>query len=351
MALSHQQRSQLLQTKLRALIVEHWNVDTNALVAHPFPAGAAFVAATTGVGWLLVAEVKVNADPADGHAPGPSLPTGWLGGAIVWRARHRLTTLNVLADRIDSDAARRNEVLASPLALFAVTGRAIAAMAPAPFVMPGLPDAVTMLLADTIVECGADAVVEHGVLRGEVLGLEVARVTLDDDGVPGLEVGVGRHDRLAQSMMHGVGSGGDVAVGLREAVAAVLAHRAPDRGLHPANQLSRERWMREILCRKPTIIGCANLAPVSSTVEPKLKLASPAVAVGMRADGSSVAVGCTVGVDLDASLVTVDSVPEGTDCLLAIPEGDDVPAVRLVAAALRRPVEVVTVPRLWMGMS
>ena len=350
MALSPQQRSQLLQTKLRALIVEHWNVDPDVLVAHPFPAGAAFVAATTGIGWVLVAEVKVNADPADGHAPGPSLPAGWLGGAVVWRARHGLATLNVLADRNDPDGARRNELLAAPLALFAVKGRAIAAMTAAPFEMPAAPDAVTMLLADTITECGADAVVEHGVLRGEVLGLEVARVTLDDDGVPGLEVGVGRHDRLAQSMMHGVGSGGDLTVGLREAVAAVLAHRAPDRGLHPANQLSRERWLREILCRKPSIIGCADLAPVSSTVEPKLKLASPAVAVGTRADGSAVAVGCTIGVDLDASLVTVDSAPEGANCILVIPDGDDVPAVRLVAAALRRPVAVVTVPRLWMGL-
>lgn len=350
MALSPQQRSQLLQAKLRALIVEHWNVDPGALVARTFPAGAAFVAVTTGVGWVLVAEVTVNADPADGHAPGPSLPAGWLGGAVVWRARHGLTTLNVLADRSDPDAARRNELLASPVALFAVTGRAIASMTAEPYDMPGEPDAVTMLLADTIVECGADAVVEHGVLRGEVLGLEVARVTLDDDGVPGLEVGVGRHDRLAQSMMHGVGSGGDVAVGLREAVAAVRSHRAPDRGLHPANQLSRERWMRHIICRTPSIVGCETLAPVSSTVEPKLKLASPAVAVGTRADGSPIAVGCTVGVDLDASLVTADSAPDGVACILVIPEGDDVPAVRLVASALRRPVEVITVPRLWMGL-
>lgn len=350
MALSPQQRASLLQAKLRALIVENWNVDVDALVSHAFPAGAAFVAATTGVGWVLVAEVTVNADPADGHAPGPALPAGWLGGAVVWRARHGLNTLNVLADRADPHGARRNELLASPLSLFVVSGRAIGAMESEPFVAPPSPDAVAMLLADTIVECGADAVIEHGVLRGEVLGLEVARVMVDEEGVPSLEVGVGRHDRLAQSMMHGVGSGGDVAVGFRDAVAAVLTHRAPDRGLHPANQLSRERWMRDIICRKPSIVGCAALVPISSTVEPKLKLASPAVAVGTRADGSGVAVGCNIGVDLDAALVLVDSAPANTDCLLVIPEGDDVPAVRLVAGALRRPVAVVTIDRNWMAL-
>jgi hypothetical protein len=349
MALSPQQRASLLQAKLRALIIEHWNVDANALVSHPFPAGAAFVAATTGVGWVFIADTSVNADPADGHAPGPSLPAGWLGGAVVWRARLGLATLNVLADRTDSASARRNDLLASPLSLFVVNGRATSPMVAEPFMTPSPPDAVTMLLADTITECGADAVVEHGVLRGEVLGLEVARVIVDDDGVPTLEVGVGRHDRLAQSMMHGVGSGGDVAVGLREAVAAVRAHRSPDRGLHPANQLSRERWLREIVCRTPSIVGARALAPISSTVEPKLKLASPAVAVGTHGDGSSLAVGCTVGVDLDAALVLRDSVPTGVDAVLAIPTGDDVPAVRLVAGALREPVAVLTVGREWMA--
>ena len=43
---------------------------------------------------------------------------------------------------------------------------------------------------------------EHGVLLGEVDGLEVCRVVLVD-GVAHLEVGVGRHDREAFALMHG----------------------------------------------------------------------------------------------------------------------------------------------------
>ena len=55
-----------------------------------------------------------------------------------------------------------------------------------------------------IVEAGAEPVEEHGVLAGEVAGLEVCRV-VDDPyiGTTRLEVGVGVHDREAFAMLHG----------------------------------------------------------------------------------------------------------------------------------------------------
>ena len=65
-----------------------------------------------------------------------------------------------------------------------------------------------------IVGAGADVVVEHGVVTGEVLGLEVARVVEHDGGVR-LEVGVGRHDREAFALLHGE-------VPTAEALAAVV---------------------------------------------------------------------------------------------------------------------------------
>ena len=58
--------------------------------------------------------------------------------------------------------------------------------------------------ADRLRAAGAEPVVEGGVLTGEVLGLEVARVVTDAEGSR-LEVGVGKHDRHAQRIM-----GGDV---------------------------------------------------------------------------------------------------------------------------------------------
>lgn len=352
MALTAQQRAQFLQAKLRALITEQWSVDPSTLTAVPFPAAAGFVAATTGVGWVLVPEKTVNADPMDSRAPGQRLLDGWLGGAVVWRHRQGLHTLNVLGD-LDSPAdARRNALLKSPLSLFVVVGRSVVPMQSAPYVPAPAPDAVTMLQAETIVAGGADAVIEGGVLRAEVLGLEVGRVVSAgeaDDGVPRLEVGVGRHDRLAQSMMYG--GAADVLVGLREAVGAVRTHRAAHRGTHPANQLSRERWMRDVLCAQPDLVGCRRLEPVASTEEPALKVSSPACAVGETVGGESMIIGCSVGVDLHAPFVVADTAAflggSYVHRRLVVPEGDDLPAVRLAAASMAEPIEVVTVTKNW----
>jgi hypothetical protein len=350
MALSPQQRAQLLQAKLRTLIIEQWNVDASILVSKPFSAGAGFVATTTGVGWVLVAEATIEVDPMDVHAPGPGLPSGWLGGAVVWRERQGLHTLNVLCDRPSPADARRNELLASPLPLFTISARTISPMESAAFVPVPEPSATVMANRSVITASGADAVVEHGVLRAEVLGLEVARVATSEynDG-PHLQVGVGRHDRLAQAMMYG--NALDVSIGLREAVEAVRTHRKGGAGAHPANQLSRERWMRDLLCAKPAAVACTALVAVSSTEEPGLKAMSPACAVGIDANGNDVIIGCSVGIDLHACLIIADTaLASGRSYarrVLVVPEGDDLPAIRLLAGSLREPIEVVTVPKDW----
>ena len=71
-------------------------------------------------------------------------------------------------------------------------------------------------------------VVEHGVVTGEVRGLEVCRVVDVDDGGGRvrLEVGVGPHDREAFAIIHG-----DVPTraALAGVVAAVAAARRPTR--------------------------------------------------------------------------------------------------------------------------
>ena len=74
-----------------------------------------------------------------------------------------------------------------------------------------------------IIEGGATPAVEHGVLVGEVRGLEVCRVVTDaQTGAARLEVGIGQHDREAFQMLHG-----DVPTveALAKVVAAVAPHR------------------------------------------------------------------------------------------------------------------------------
>ncbi len=100
---------------------------------------------------------------------------------------------------------------------------------------------------DLLRDHGAEPVFEHGVLRGEVLGLEVARVVGDQ-----LQVGVGRHDRLARAEMY---PDQDLGRALDEAVGAVRARRRLGEPRHPANTLARGRWLRSIVCARPELVG------------------------------------------------------------------------------------------------
>ena len=86
---------------------------------------------------------------------------------------------------------------------------------------------------------GAVPVIEHGLLAGEVAGLEVCRVVVDPGtGQARLEVGVGAHDREAFQLVHG-----DVPTveALSSVVAAVAEHRRPGAPPHPLNRLGAER--------------------------------------------------------------------------------------------------------------
>ncbi len=56
--------------------------------------------------------------------------------------------------------------------------------------------------ADILRAAGLDVVVEQGVVRGEVLGLEVARVVRAEDGSAAIEAGVGRFDREAGALLN-----------------------------------------------------------------------------------------------------------------------------------------------------
>ena len=49
---------------------------------------------------------------------------------------------------------------------------------------------------------------------------------------------------------------------LDEAVAAVMAHRRAGAAAHPANTLARSRWLRAVVCARPSLVGAVRLAPV-----------------------------------------------------------------------------------------
>jgi hypothetical protein len=205
---------------------------------------------------------------------------------------------------------------------------------------PSPPD---LRFAELLRQQGAAPVVEHGVLRGEVLGLEVARVV---DGR--LEIGVGRHDRAARAEL---GRDRDTERALSEVVAAVAGLRRPGAPVHPANTLARSRWLRAVVCAQPALVGAGDLDAVAPPLPaPDLTDNGPVPCLGVSVAGRPLVVVCSTGVDPDLIPTAADSRalyrPEA-DLVVVVPEGDDHPLTAALSAGLARPATLRTVPRGW----
>lgn len=321
MPLDPERRGELLAAKLRALVDGAGEPTT-------FPGGAARVHGDRG--WILA-----DANPARA-----------LGPALVWAERHGVGDLHVLVD--DADAAgtiaRRAREFTTPPTVHRVDGRVLrdATPTPPPDLDAPAPPAAGEFLRRLEV-AGAEAVVERGVVVGEVNGLEIARVVTDDDGAY-LAVGVGKHDRHAQSLVHG---DRPTAEALAAAVEFVGRHRRLDAEPHPLNRLARERWLRTVVVADPQLVGATSLRPVSSPVErDDLRKPAPAPAFGRDAAGDPVVVVCSTGIDLDLVPAAADArlaLDATARLVLVVPPRDDHPITRRLAAALARPAEIRTV--------
>ena len=261
-----------------------------------------------------------------------------------------MADLNVLAEEAAGLLARRAELFEPSPTVWAVDGRtmerAVAEPVPEPEPAAPLTEEFALLLADA----GAEVVREHGAVTGEVLGLEIARVVVDGDGVAALEVGVGRHDREAFQMVHG-----DLPT--HEALAAVITavreNRRAGAESHPLSRIAQERWVRSVLIARPDLVGARYLAPVDTVVpRESVKDVVAACAVGEDDTGAPLVVACSVGIDLDlvptAAEIRALHAPDAR-LLLAVPERDDQPVTRRIAARLREPAEVVVLPADWRG--
>jgi hypothetical protein len=139
-------------------------------------------------------------------------------------------------------------------------------------------------LAELLVDAGLEVLVEGGVVRGELNGLEVARVVhgASSSGVPLeeplLEVGVGQADRELTAMLHGTLAPTEQ---LARVIELVSAHRRPGAPPHPLNQLVPERWLRARLVAHPERIGLEALRPVETALpRPNLRDRGVAAALG-----------------------------------------------------------------------
>lgn len=322
MPLSAEQRAQLLQAKLAALIRGKWG-DDGALDAGPFPGGAVAWRETTG--WVLAEE---SADRS-------------LGGALAWAKRRGIEEVHVLATEGAGTLARQAQAFEPAPSVWLIDERDLTAAEPEPVPTAGVPDERALAFAPLLAEGGAKPWVEHdGTVIGEVLGLEVARVV---DGM--LEVGVGKHDREAHHQLLNQGQSVD---DVRRVVDEVRSRRVDER--HPLSRVSLERWLAEALVAHPEWIRASELERRPSLVlRDDLRDRAPAPVVG---DG--VVAVCSVGLDPELVPLAADlrALYGATSRLvLVVPEGDDHPATRSLAEMLREPAEVVTVANDWKGLA
>ncbi|CAN5713919.1 hypothetical protein BH20ACT2_BH20ACT2_11540 [soil metagenome] len=278
-------------------------------------------------------------------------PARGLGRALAWADRdiaegHAADELNIVVD--DAVAAghlaRRASQFAPAPSVWWADGRSLAPVAALPLGPPTVPSPEAELFAVLLADAGAEVVIEDGVVSGEVLGLEVARVVAGPDGGEvHLEVGVGRYDREASALMHG---GLTDAEALDRVIKEVRKHRRPGAVAHPLNRMAPERWLRTLLLREPALVGATALAPLAPVLPRRnLKERSPAPA---RGDG--VVAVCSTGIDLELVPAAADARhvhAADARLVLVVPEADAHPVTRRLAARLDRPAEVVTVRADW----
>jgi hypothetical protein len=315
--LDPQQRARLLAAKLQTLVEKAAGPKDRRSLA--FPGGAA-LAGDDGT-WVLA-----DTDPA--RSLGPAL--------AIARQAGTLDAVNVFVEGDAGLLARRASQFASPPRIWLTDGTQAA---PEP-IEPDPPIAPSVAaFADEIAAAGADPVVEHGRLIGEVEGLEVCRVEVGEDGVPRLAIGVGRFDREAHELLRG-----DT---LHDVVALVRRHRVESVEPHPLRRWAAARALRSRVIREPGLVGADILLPMAPVVEaPDLRVSWPAPATGTRDGGDPLVVVCSVGVDLDLVPTAADArLADGRDAdlVLAVPERDVHPVTMALAAALSRPAEIVAV--------
>jgi hypothetical protein len=315
-------RERLLAVKLGALVRDHWTTDD--LQTTPFALGSA--ARDGATGWVLLEERQHRG----------------LGPALAWAVRAGVDRLHVLAGEGTGTLARRATAFRLPIEVWHVADRVLlpAIAEPLPEEASAPPDLDQFRAL--IKQGGATPVVEHGVLLGEVRGLEVCRVVTDAySGEARLEVGIGQHDREVFRMLHG-----DVPTveELAKVVAAVEPHRRRDAAPHPLNRLGQERALRATLIDEPALIGASRIDSIPSPiVRANVKDPYPAVARAI-VDGVPTTVVISAGVDLDVVPFASDArLSTGDPTWIVVPRRDAVPVQGEIAGLLRQPIPIVPV--------
>ena len=269
-----------------------------------------------------------------------------LGGVLVWLDRHAPEAATLVVDHHAPVHARRAAVLAPELRVWKAIGDTVVEAEPEP-VPPALPRADDIAhLEAMLIDEGLEIVCEDGLVRGELAGLEVARILHGPDG-PVLEAGVGRFDREAGALLH---AGRNPADAVHDAVAQVRPHRTPGAVSHAVNRLARERWLRHLVVQDPFLAG-VSLPELVEPIPPRPNLLEAAPASLLGGDGDRrVLVVCSVGVDLGLIPAIADlvSVHAPSEVRIVMPERDRLPYVERLASRLPVPASFRSIGTPWV---
>lgn len=329
MALDAERRVSLAGAKLQALVRGRFPDVT-----------ASAQAFTTGVGIIDGDRAFVYVVDT---APSP------LAAVLAWGERAGAEQLHLIVDDADPVLATQARGLAPMPELWRVSGTTLEHVDPAPLLPAGLSSPAAADAAAAVLDAaGCEVIVEHGVVLGEVEGLEVARVVLDPDGTAVVRVGVGLFDQEAHAVIH---AEAPVEERLAQVVTQVASQRRVGAGPHPLNLVARERWLRSELVRNPAAVGLDGLTPVAP-LAPRggVRQERPASALGSRGS-ESVLVVCAAGIDLDlvpeaaGQLVTTSA----AEVVLVLPERDRHPILERMARWLAAPASVVALRPPWVS--
>jgi hypothetical protein len=277
-----------------------------------------------------------------------------LAGAIAWALRQDATRVVLLVDDLAGSLARMATYFTIPVEVRAIQGATSLVVDPDPLPAP-LDAPSTPALLDQLAAQDLEVVTEDGIVRGEVLGLEVARIVvwpteLGGDGELHLEAGVGRFDRDAVAAMH---QGEDPTATLARSVALVREQRRRGGTGHPLALMGRERWLRSEVLAEPALVGAERLAAVETSIRrDSVREASPAAALGVDLDGRAVVVVCSTGVDMGLVPVAADTRAlhdPSARLVLALPARDRLPSTVQLAGLLSEPAEVLAIPEPWVA--
>lgn len=340
-------RARLLGVKLKALVGDHLGSPFK-IEPQGFGSGAGLV--VDGHAWVLI----------DGDA------SRSLGAAVAWAIRHGARSLDVIAESATGLLARRAAFFSLPISIWFAEERLLLPVVAEPHPAQLAPSGEHTDLVETIEAGGAEPNIEHGVVTGEVRGLEVCRVVDEPTigrlidigeielsgqlGAPGvrLEVGVGANDREAFQLLHG-----DVPTveALSGVVESVRKHRSADAPQHPLNRMAPERFVRWDAVNNPMSLGMTAIETVGAPVpRPSMKDQAPAVALGSDDDGAQHVLVFSSGVDLDlvpfaldahASLSASGHADLASRITLVLRENDLVAITRDIATHANTPVEFV----------